>query len=145
MALENWSLEQAKQQAAKVQLKSAVGMDYRKLRDLLAVGKWQEADEETKRVMSEVLERGEVNVVENIIDNFSCEDLYTIDQLWVKCSNGKFGFSVQKRIYQSLGGTKREIWNKFIEKVGWKGQDVAYQLKAPSGHLPNVPGGEMVF
>jgi hypothetical protein len=68
MALENWSLEQAKQQAAKVQLKSAVGMDYRKLRDLLAVGKWQEADEETKRVMSEVLKRGEVNVVENIID-----------------------------------------------------------------------------
>jgi len=40
------------------------------------------------------------------IDNFPCEDLRTIDQLWVKYSNGRFGFSVQKRIYQSLGN----IW-----------------------------------
>ncbi|CCQ59603.1 GUN4 domain-containing protein, partial [Crocosphaera watsonii] len=40
-------------------------------------------------------------------DNFPCEDLRIIDQLWVKYSNGQFGFSVQKQIYMDeLGGTK---------------------------------------
>ncbi|MGD1701193.1 GUN4 domain-containing protein [Dapis sp. BLCC M229] len=27
-----------------------------------------------------------------------------MEQVWVKHSNGKFGFSVQKKIYQNLGG-----------------------------------------
>ncbi len=36
----------------------------------------------------------------------TCEDLRTIDQLWVKYSNGRFGFSVQKRIWHSIGGNK---------------------------------------
>ncbi|WP_375342016.1 GUN4 domain-containing protein, partial [Okeania sp. SIO3B5] len=40
------------------------------------------------------------------IDNFPCEDLHTIDQLWVKYSDGKFGFSVQMEIYQILGNLR---------------------------------------
>ncbi|MFM6476492.1 MAG: GUN4 domain-containing protein, partial [Dolichospermum sp.] len=127
--------------------KSDVGMDYRKLRDLLKAGKWKEADEETRRVMLCVGERereGWLNV--ESIDNFPCADLRTIDQLWVKYSDGKFGFSVQKRIYQGLGGTrefKTEIWLKFGDKVGWrKGgswlylADITFDKKAPEGHLP---------
>ena len=99
-------------------------MDYRKLRDYLAQGKWKEADEETRRVMLAVAKRekeGWLDVED--IDNFPCADLRTIDQLWVKYSDGKFGFSVQKRIYQSLGGTREyntEIWEKFGDKVGWR-------------------------
>ncbi|MFM6508212.1 MAG: GUN4 domain-containing protein, partial [Dolichospermum sp.] len=84
-----------------IQLKSDVGMDYNKLRDLLKAEKWQEADKETRRVMLAVAkreEKGWFNV--ESIDNFPCADLRTIDQLWVKYSDGKFGFSVQKRIYQ---------------------------------------------
>ncbi|WP_414550490.1 protein kinase domain-containing protein [Anabaena sp. CCY 0017] len=129
-------------------LKSAVGMDYSKLRDLLAAGKWQEANEETERVMLAVAKRegnGLLNVED--IDNFPCVDLRTIDQLWVKYSNGRFGFSVQKRIYQSLGGTREyneKIWEAFGEKVGWrKGgdwfySDITYDIKAPSAHFPCV-------
>ncbi|MFM6487700.1 MAG: protein kinase domain-containing protein [Dolichospermum sp.] len=93
-----------------VELKSDVGMDYRKLRDLLKAGKWKEADEETLRVMLAVAKRereGWLNV-ENI-DNFPCADLRTIDQLWVKYSNGRFGFSVQKQIYH--------VMNAFIEVI----------------------------
>ncbi len=99
-------------------------MDYRKLRDYLAQGKWKEADEETRRVMLAVAKReneGWLDVED--IDNFPCEDLRTIDQLWVKYSDGKFGFSVQKRIYQGFGGTREyneEIWEKFGDKVGWR-------------------------
>ncbi len=104
---------------------SAVGMDYINLRNLLASKKWKEADEETRRVMCEVAGEKKGRLDEESIDNFPCEDLRTIDQLWVKYSNGRFGFSVQKRIYQSLGGTYRgsyisEVWNKFWDKVGWR-------------------------
>jgi hypothetical protein len=106
------------------QLKSDVGMNYRKLRDYLAQGKWKEADEETLRVMLAVAKREKEGWLDDkSIDNFPCADLRTIDQLWVKYSDGKFGFSVQKRIYQGFGGTKeynREIWEKFGEKVGWR-------------------------
>ncbi len=127
-------------------LKSAVGMDYRNLRDLLAAGKWKEADEETLRVMLAVAKREKEGWLDiNSIDNFPCEDLRTIDKLWVKYSNGRFGFSVQKRIYQSLGGTREynpEIWQAFGDKVGWrKGgkwlyyKDI-YDIKAPEAHLP---------
>jgi hypothetical protein len=129
------------------QLKSDVGMNYRKLRDYLAQRKWKEADEETRRVMLAVAKREEEDWLdEKSIDNFPCADLRTIDQLWVKYSDGKFGFSVQKRIYQSLGGTRKynwEIWKKFGDKVGWrKGghwlyySDITFDKKAAEGHLP---------
>ncbi|MFM6268576.1 MAG: GUN4 domain-containing protein, partial [Dolichospermum sp.] len=59
---------------------------------------------------------------------------------------GRFGFSVQKRIYQGLGGTReynQEIWLKFGDKVGWtKGgnwlyyDSITFDKKAPEGHLP---------
>ncbi|MFM6253057.1 MAG: GUN4 domain-containing protein, partial [Dolichospermum sp.] len=76
------------------------------------------------------------------------------DKLWVKYSDGRFGFSVQKRIYQGLGGTReynQEIWLKFGDKVGWRrswwrgGSWLYYSLltfdkKAPEGHLPSVAG-----
>ncbi|MBD2277912.1 MAG: protein kinase [Dolichospermum sp. DEX189] len=131
-----------------VQLQSSCGMDYRKLRDLLKAGKWKDADEETTRVILAFAKRekeGWLDVKD--IDNFPCEDLRTIDQLWVKYSNGRFGFSVQKRIYQGLGGTKNyneKIWQAFGDKVGWrKGgswlyyKDITFDIKAPEGHLPS--------
>ncbi|MFM6825462.1 MAG: GUN4 domain-containing protein [Dolichospermum sp.] len=126
--------------------KSDVGMDYRKLRDLLKAGKWKEADEETLRVMLCVggTREGWLNV--ESFDNFPCADLRTIDKLWVKYSDGRFGFSVQKRIYQGLGGTREYnqfIWWKFGDEVGWtKGgnwlyyKDITFYKKAPEGHLP---------
>ncbi|MFM6092369.1 MAG: GUN4 domain-containing protein, partial [Dolichospermum sp.] len=126
------------------ELKSSCGMDYTKLRDLLKAGKWKEADEETRRVMLAVAKRETWLNVESI-DNFPCADLRTIDQLWVKYSDGRFGFSVQKRIYQGLGGTReynQEILRKFGDKVGWRDgsglyyKDITFDKKAPGGHLP---------
>jgi hypothetical protein len=132
-----------------VELKSDVGMDYTKLRDLLKAEKWKEADKETLRVMLAVAKPendGWLNV--ESIDNFPCADLRTIDQLWVKYSDGRFGFSVQKRIYQGLGGTRQyneDIWKKFGDKVGWrKGgdwlyyKDITFDKKVPEGHLPII-------
>jgi len=136
-----------KQGANEVQLISAVGMDYTNLRNLLAAKKWQEADRETRRVMYKVAGREEERWLDTeSIDKFPCEDLRTIDQLWVKYSNGRFGFSVQKRIYQSLGGTREyddKVWEKFGDKVGWRKnnswlyyKDLTFSEKAREAHLP---------
>jgi serine/threonine protein kinase len=139
-----------KQVANEVQLVSAVGMDYINLRNLLAAKKWQEADKETARVMLKVAGREkEIWLDKSAMDDFPCEDLRTIDQLWVKYSNARFGFSVQKRIYQSLGGTCFErtdfsLWNRFCHHVGWtknnlwilNAEDLTFSEKAPEAHLP---------
>ncbi|WP_365671984.1 GUN4 domain-containing protein [Okeania sp. SIO3I5] len=81
------------------------------------------------------------------LENFPCQDLSTIDKLWVKYSNGKFGFSVQKQIYQSLGGKKeydRKVWEAFGDKVGWRQggrwlryNEITFNTSTPYvGHLP---------
>ena len=107
-----------------VPLVSAVGVSYSRLRDLLVAKKWREADQETYKRMLEVAGReleGWLTVPD--IKNFPCQDLATIDKLWVKYSSGKFGFSVQKQIYQSLGGTDKwdaKVWTAFGDQVGWR-------------------------
>ena len=135
------------------QFNSSEEIDYQKLRDLLVQGKWKKADEETRRLMLAVTKREKENWLDaNSIDNFPCKDLRTIDELWVKSSNGRFGFSVQKKIYQSCGGTleyNAEVWDKFGEKIGWKKKKLLgmagdwlsehntnFDITAPPGHLP---------
>ena len=79
-------------------------------------------------------------------------DLYTIDQLWLKSSKGRFGFSVQKEIWLSVGDVSNpskesnyKIYKKFGERVGWYvkekdkwlwWEDLTFSLNAPVGHLP---------
>ena len=128
------------------QLKSEKGIDYRKLRNLLAAEKWKEADQETFNVMLQAAgrqQKGYLNTSD--IDKFPCEDLRTINQLWLYFSDGKFGFSVQKEIYLSLGGTSIEIWKKFGDRVGWRkgGQwleysDLNFDKTALEAHLPRA-------
>ncbi|MDC0834501.1 GUN4 domain-containing protein [Geitlerinema sp. CS-897] len=142
-----------------VELKSERGVDYTRLRDLLAAGKWKEADQETAKVMLQAANREEAGYLRvEDIDRFPCADLRTIDRLWVKYSNGQFGFSVQKEIYQSLGGTRdynEKIWDAFGDRVGWRDKerwlyykDLTFDLKATVGHLPvpnvNVTGGNRI-
>ena len=132
-----------------VPLVSAVGVDYTKLRDLLVAKDWKEADLETDKRMLEVAGResqGWLRVED--VENFPCQDLGTIDKLWVKYSGGKFGFSVQKQIYQDLGGTKdydEKVWESFGDKVGWRkgGSWLSYSNLTFSqghymGHLPSL-------
>jgi hypothetical protein len=128
-------------------LKSEKGADYTKLRDLLKAEKWEEADRETLNVMLKVMnqeERGYLNGDD--LKNFPCDDLLTIDNLWVTASNGHFGFSVQKKIWEKCGSpmSYNDDYNKFMQAVGWQSGDdfVDYnQLKfssmlSPAGELP---------
>jgi hypothetical protein len=64
---------------------SEKGIDYRKLRDLLKAGKWQEADQETAKQMLKAIGKEDWwQVDEKDLLNFPCKDLQTIDRLWVK-------------------------------------------------------------
>jgi hypothetical protein len=117
-----------------IQLKSAKGIDYRNLEDLLKRQQWKQADKETARVMLQVANRTKERWLrEEDIDNFPCEDLRTIDQLWLKYSNGKFGFSVQAKIYRELGGTRQyneRVWDAFGDRVGWRVNNSWIQMLA---------------
>jgi serine protease Do len=128
-----------------------IKIDYTKLEQLLAAGKWKEADEETTQKILEVTGRQKNGWLETEnIENFSCPDLQAMDRLWVKYSDGRFGFSVQKRIYQSLGGTQEydgKVMAAFGSAIGWKKKGVAgwldydqltFNTNAPKAHLPVV-------
>ncbi|MEW6492282.1 MAG: GUN4 domain-containing protein, partial [Cyanobacteriota bacterium] len=129
-------------------LSSERGIDYSLLRDLLAAGQWQEADRETTNIMLRICGReAEGWLTEQDIEKFPCTDLLTIDQLWVKYSKERFGFSVQKRIWQSVGGTKNadyKIYRSFGKHVGWIHgggywlycSELTFAIAAPVGHLP---------
>ena len=145
--------------AANIVLKSARGVNYSRLQQLLAAGNWKEADQETTKVMLQVAGREREGWLRTFdINNFPCEDLRTINQLWLHYSNGKFGFSVQKEIYESL--TKQRIyvydqkmWRKFSDCVGWRkggifkewkwlsyeDYDLTFEIDAaPKAHLPGL-------
>ena len=120
---------------------------YQQLENYLKNGQWRKADQETWKVMVKIADREEQGWLDyDDIKNFPCEDLLIIDQLWVKYSKGKFGFTVQKKIYGSLGGStvyNREVFNQFYESVGWNEEghwvsygDYAFNIKAPYGNLP---------
>ncbi|MDE5085000.1 MAG: GUN4 domain-containing protein, partial [Trichodesmium sp. St18_bin1] len=135
------------QSSGDVPLVSAVGVDYTKLRDLLVAKNWKEADLETAERMLEAAGRESQGYLDiEDVKNFPCQDLGTIDKLWVKYSGGKFGFSVQKQIFQDLGGTKdydRKVWQSFGDKVGWRkggillsDSDLTFSEGHCMGHLP---------
>jgi serine protease Do len=136
----------------------ATKADYTKLEQLLAAGKWKEADGETTNKMLEVTGREKEGwLTYEDVENFSCPDLRAMDRVWVKYSDGRFGFSVQKRIYQSLGGRlghpkppHPKEWAAYGEAIGWKQRgekgewlsysQLTFNTNAPSAHLPVPPG-----
>ena len=128
---------------------SDVGIDYRPLAKLLARQQWKEADQVTLQLMLEACgQRYSAWIDRDMMRKFPCRDLNTIDKLWVKFSKGRFGFSVQKRIYLSLGGKRsfdKKAWETLGDKVGWRvngtwsfTEDLNYTINAPQGHLPSI-------
>jgi hypothetical protein len=87
-----------------------------------------------------------------------------IDQAWSEFSNDRFGWSVQKQIWTSLGGSLTyekdrywefaNIYQKFADRLGWrksrwlnlrfspkiwrKYENLIFAIAAPTGHLPSL-------
>ncbi|TVQ07395.1 MAG: NACHT domain-containing protein [Leptolyngbya sp. DLM2.Bin27] len=128
---------------------------YQTLEEMLKAGQWRDADQETYRLMITTVGKEEGQWFERKdLEEFPCEDLRTLDQLWVKYSNGKFGFSTQKKIWQECGSpmTSGKEWDDFCVRVGWQdptasrymsSDEMIYNLvNSPRGELPafSVPG-----
>ncbi|MDZ8051950.1 MAG: AAA-like domain-containing protein [Aulosira sp. ZfuVER01] len=99
---------------------------YAQLEYYLKAKNWQAADKQTYLLMLNVAKREKEKYLDiNSINNFSCLDLKTIDQLWVTNSDKRFGFSVQKEIWTSTGnrlGKKPEVIDTIetIDVIGTK-------------------------
>ena len=126
-----------------VPLESAQGIDYQPLQKLLAQQDFQAADVTTLQKMCELagasaIERKWIYFTEVI--NLPVLDLKTLDRLWLMSSEGKFGFSVQRRIWLSLGKDYNKLWSKIDWKSGntWTRypNEFIWDLSAPRGHLP---------
>ncbi|NER00122.1 MAG: hypothetical protein F6K30_26060 [Cyanothece sp. SIO2G6] len=125
-------------------------LKYRKLEHLLKAGKWREADQETRRLMVETVSKEEQqNLQSDDLRQFPCSDLQAIDQYWVTYSNSKWGFSVQKEIWQNCGAPKQynRHWEKLGDRLGWRrqGKWLHYGDFDPKtscrGELPRLPYG----
>ncbi|MFN6540136.1 MAG: GUN4 domain-containing protein [Nostoc sp. EkiNYC01] len=132
---------------AKLTKKPKKNIDYTQLRDLLSQHKWKEADIETTKVMLKVIGKSYWNeVYQEDIENFSCKDLQTINQLWEEYSHGYFGFSVQQSIWSEMGGqVDYETEKRLGDRLGWRKQGnwldydrLTFELSptTPIGHLP---------
>ncbi|MGF1492132.1 MAG: GUN4 domain-containing protein [Microcoleaceae cyanobacterium] len=123
---------------------------YGQLRDYLAAGDIRAADEETTRVMLSIAGHSNQETVtpEDAL-KFPCSAIQVIDQLWLKYSDGRFGFSVQTRIYTEMGGNDditridMDLVHRVGERLGCRSNDqsVAYDdlnfsFEAPEGCFP---------
>ena len=122
---------------------------YPQLENRLRNNNWEEADRLTSEIIWELAGTSQKRSFRaEVSRDFSCEDLRTIDAFWTKYSDGHFGFSVQRSIWQSSDVNENLI--KFMSHVGWgnlekqeDGQDIFYfvpvndfSLNAPKGQLP---------
>lgn len=136
----------------------SVTVDYSKLEEFLKAGQWKEADQETANLMLKVAkifseEELQINadsIRGTSIMSFPCAALVTIDELWVNNSNGRFGFSVQHKIWEEVSSPNEpNAWSnefeEFRDRVGWsyEGHQVGYYEKlqfnvetSPVGELP---------
>ncbi|MFM7406558.1 MAG: GUN4 domain-containing protein [Cuspidothrix sp.] len=137
------------------QILSTKNFDHQKLEVLLQSENWQEADYETARIILKIANREKEAVLRlEDVKKLPIQQLQIIDQMWVKYSNGHFGFSIQKQIYQNLEGTQKDYqkkWQYFCDQIGWRksGQwlnykDIDCNLTAPKGQLPSRAWGCMV-
>lgn len=126
---------------------------YQPLQRLLKTGKLLEADEETVRVILQ--EAGTPNredLTPDAIRLFPCSVLRVIDRLWTTYTGDRFGFSVQLKLYQAVGGTLETaiaqdggILSSLGDRVGWRQNNqwktidqARHNLEDPVGCYPVV-------
>mmetsp|Transcript_20361 Transcript_20361/g.18499 ORF Transcript_20361/g.18499 Transcript_20361/m.18499 type:complete len:241 (+) Transcript_20361:70-792(+) len=131
-------------------LPSALGIDYIPLATLLATGDFLGADQFTRDNLIKIAgadKAGRNFVYWTEVHRIPSVDLATMERLWLQFSNGKFGYSIQKRVWDVENGN----FDNFIRRIGWTKMDngierklrwfgqseFIYDLdKAPTAHLP---------
>ena len=124
---------------------SEVGFDYSPLQRYLLNESYEDADRFTSSKLRELagekaVKRGYVYFSE--VESIPSIDLSTIDKLWIVYSRGKFGFTVQSKLLDSVGGRYDKLW----PRIGWKKDGIwtrypkafNWSIEAPNGHMPLV-------
>ena len=125
-----------------------------RLEQLLNLGNFKDADLETKRLLLALVNRErEGYLLATDVSQISPQAVRAIDRLWVQASNGRFGFSVQRALWQQLGckssgnmHTQTISENKLGEFVRWRvggrwlsqWDDFNCDLNSPPGSLPRA-------
>jgi hypothetical protein len=126
-----------------VPLQSEVNIDYSPLQQLLIQQKFQQADCLTLEKLCELAGSTAIQrkwIYFSEVRTFPSTDLQTLDLLWQVYSEGKFGYSVQRKLWLSVN----KNWEKLWPKMGWRKngawtrypQEFTWDLTAPVGHLP---------
>ena len=123
--------------------------NYAQLESYLENEQWQQADGESDRILLQAA--GESRSLDaDSIDKLSCDTLQTIDAMWLENSDGRFGFTPQKKAYQETGNEFdkyiESTYEEFGDRLKWRTfnawslyGDLKFTLSAPPGHLPS-PG-----
>ncbi len=123
--------------------------NYTQLETYFKTKQWQKADAETDRIILKVAEKNSTLDAESI-NKLPCKTLQKIDELWTENSDGRFGFTPQKKVYLETGNQFGQYiesaYEEFGNKVKWRTfsewslyGDLKFTDNAPFGHLPS-PG-----
>ncbi|MFN8951973.1 MAG: AAA-like domain-containing protein [Aphanizomenon sp.] len=101
---------------------------FNKMEFFLKNKKWIAADNTYRQYIDYNIKNERNNSLKNS-KNLYCPYLQKLDNLWVKYSEGLYGFRVQKKIYLETGNklnidkvsnTNEKSFNHFATRVGWK-------------------------
>lgn len=126
-------------------------VDYRKLQAALAKADWRQANLETSELLFKISGwKPDQWSNQDPLREFPCTELQNIDHLWMRYSQGHFGFTTQRQILRGLSLNSEALKNResqfeFGTRVGWRtrdqwisASDIVYDQTAPEGHLPCV-------
>lgn len=123
-------------------------MDYFKLVSLLGNKQWHQADLLTKLIMLKLVGRNDNTgwLRPEDIDAISIKDLAILDMIWMKSSEGCYGFSSQLIVWKAVGSpfSNNDDWERFGVNVGWRtrskwkisGKQLWRWDSKEMGHLP---------
>ncbi|HLP92185.1 MAG TPA: GUN4 domain-containing protein [Nostocaceae cyanobacterium] len=131
-------------------------IDYTPLQQLLEAENWQEADKLTFEILLQLANRKDAGCLDaESVNSFSCKDLQEINELWLKYSEGRYSFTVQKGVWDrvSCKTVDDEIWTDFGWCVGWCGNDrkwlpyeeIGKSVFPPTGHFPVASRGYLAL
>nr|YP_009654290.1 hypothetical protein [Pleurostichidium falkenbergii]QCH39577.1 hypothetical protein [Pleurostichidium falkenbergii] len=127
-----------------INLEKCSDINYQELQNLLINKNFEEADKLTQEYLRDIVKL-KTNSSKNWlyftdIQFIPKKDLFILDLLWKIYSKGKFGYSIQKKIW--IKNNKK--WDHLWKKIYWTKHGVmkrypnefTWTIDAPEGHLP---------
>ena len=142
-----------------------VELNFQPLETALAAQQFHQANEVTRRLLLAATNRTRQGwLTTDTIEQISCDNLKKIDELWLKYSDSRFGFTPQFEAFLATGNRpgrlmSPESYDKFGDRIGWRKdnqwvifkKNLDFSINAPAGHLPSprdeyqINGGRLEY